>query len=94
LRLTVVVLYSSVVLGWVMPARAEFADPLITVATGAFHIRAQKQPHAGRGSHSGEFPEPIPGANRLRRNSEDPCNIADREYLVHNLAPLFTVALG
>jgi hypothetical protein len=67
---------------------AEFTDSLITVATGAFHICAQKQPHAGRRSQSGEFSEAIPRANRLRRNSEDPRDVTDREYLVHDLAPV------
>jgi hypothetical protein len=76
----------------VTPARAaEFANPLIAIATGAFHIRTQEQPHAGRRSQSGEFSEAIPRANRLRRDSEDPRDVADREYFVHDLAPLCAV---
>jgi hypothetical protein len=56
----------------VAPARAaEFADPLLAIVPGAFHIRTQKQPHAGRRSQSGELSEAIPRANRLRRDSED-----------------------
>ena len=70
----------SVALGLVTSSRtAEFTDPLITFSLGALNIRAQEQPHPGCGSLPGEFPESIPRANRLRRDAEDPRDVAYRE---------------